>query len=574
MIPQITIPYAVADFAEMRERGFYYVDKTQFIPYLERYKAPVFLRPRRFGKSLLVSMLAHYYDRSKSHRFEELFGGTWIGTNPTLEHNQYMIIRYDFSKMVMDSTMDGLEQNFNDLNCSPVEIMVEHNRDLFGDSKFSVRGNATKMLEEALAYVRMRGLPKVYILIDEYDNFTNQLLTAYKDPLYESVTTGESFLRTFFKAIKAGIGEGSIRTCFCTGVLPVTMDDLTSGYNIAEILTLKPDFTEMLGFNHEEAAEYLRYVIRKYGNNEDRFDELWTLIVNNYDGYRFLPNARPLFNSTILTYFFKNFAELSGGVPDEMVDENLRTDVNWIRRLTITLENAKEMLDALVIDGELIYSQPDLRSKFDKQKFFDPDFYPVSLYYLGMTTLKDNYVMVLPNLTAQSIYMNYYNELNQISDDARCFVPAYRLFMDHRKLEPLVENYFKEYLGQFPAQVFDKINENFIRCSFYEVLSRYLSNCYTFAVEQNLPSGRADLVLTGISGTAFHNDCRVVEFKYFKAKDATMVEALKVVRPEDADQVRRYAADINRQFPAYRMRAYVVYIAAGKVCKTWEVINL
>ena len=122
MIPQITIPYAVADFAEMRERGFYYVDKTQFIPYLERYKAPVFLRPRRFGKSLLVSMLAHYYDRSKSHRFEELFGGTWIGTNPTPEHNQYMIIRYDFSKMVMDSTMNGLEQNFNDLNCSPVEI--------------------------------------------------------------------------------------------------------------------------------------------------------------------------------------------------------------------------------------------------------------------------------------------------------------------------------------------------------------------------------------------------------------------------------------------------------------------
>ena len=574
MIPLITIHYAVADIAEIRERGFYYVDKARFIPYLERYKAPVFLRPRRFGKSLLVSMLAHYYDRSKSHRFEELFGGTWIGTNPTPEHNQYMIIRYDFSKMVMDSTMDGLEQNFNDLNCSPVEIMVEHNRDLFGDFKFSVRGNATKMLEEALAYVRMRGLPKVYILIDEYDNFTNQLLTAYKDPLYESVTTGESFLRTFFKAIKAGIGEGSIRTCFCTGVLPVTMDDLTSGYNIAEILTLKPDFTEMLGFNHEEAAEYLRYVIRKYGNNEDRFDELWTLIVNNYDGYRFLPYAHPLFNSTILTYFFKNFAELSGGVPDEMVDENLRTDVNWIRRLTITLENAKEMLDALVIDGELIYSQPDLRSKFNKQKFFDPDFYPVSLYYLGMTTLKDNYVMVLPNLTAQSIYMNYYNELNQISDDARCFVPAYRLFMDHRKLEPLVENYFKEYLGQFPAQVFDKINENFIRCSFYEVLSRYLSNCYTFAVEQNLPSGRADLVLTGISGTAFHNDCRVVEFKYFKAKDATMVEALKVVRPEDADQVRRYAADINRQFPAYRMRAYVVYIAAGKVCKTWEVINL
>ena len=119
------------------------------------------------------------------------------------------------------------------------------------------------MLEEALAYVRIRGLPKVYILIDESDNFTNQLLTAYKDPLYESVTTGESFLRTFFKAIKAGIGEGSIRTCFCTGVLPVTMDDLTNGYNIAEILTLKPDFTEMLGFNHICAMLFVNMAITR-----------------------------------------------------------------------------------------------------------------------------------------------------------------------------------------------------------------------------------------------------------------------------------------------------------------------
>lgn len=571
MTTHITIPYAVADFADLRERGFYYVDKTRYIAQLENYNAPVFLRPRRFGKSLLVSTLAHYYDRSKANRFEELFGGTWIGANPTREHNQYLIIRYDFSKMVMGDTVEKLEKNFNILNCAPVEIMVEHNRDLFGDFRFSTHGNATQMLEEALSYARANNFPKAYILIDEYDNFTNQLLTAYRDPLYENITTGDSFLRTFFKAIKAGIGEGSIRTCFCTGVLPVTMDDLTSGYNIAEILTLEPTFTEMLGFNHDEAAEYLRYVIRKYSNNEERFDELWTLIVNNYDGYRFLPNARLLFNSTILTYFFKKFAVNNGAIPDEMVDENLRTDVNWIRRLTITLENAKEMLDALVIDNELIYSQPELRSKFNKQKFFDPQFYPISLYYLGMTTLKDNFTMVLPNLTARSIYMNYYNELNHVSDDARRFVPVYRQFMDHREVEPLVENYFKEYLGQFPAQAFDKMNENFIRCSFFEVCSRYLSNCYTFAIEQNLPSGRADFVMTGIPGTSFHNDCRVVEFKYFKAKDAAEVEVLTAASSADTEQVKRYAEDINRQFPAYQMRRYVVYIAAGKQCKVWEV---
>ena len=575
MQAEITIPYAVADFAEMRERGFYYVDKTRYISLLERYKAPIFLRPRRFGKSLLVSTLAYYYDINEAERFETLFGGTYIGSNPTAERNSYLVMRFDFSKLLLANDAAGLERSFNNMLCPNIDMFVRGKvryPRFFEGFSFRNTDSASDMLSDILNWVKGNNLPKLYILIDEYDNFTNQLLTAYKDPLYEEITTGDSFLRTFFKVIKGGIGEGSIRSCFCTGVLPVTMDDLTSGYNIAEILTLEPEFTEMLGFNHDEAAEYLRYVIRKYGNNKGIFDELWSLILSNYDGYRFLPTARLLFNSTILTYFFKKFAVNNGNIPDEMVDENLRTDIGWIRRLTLTLENAKEMLDALVIDDELIYSLPDLRSKFNKKKFFEKQFYPVSLYYLGMTTLKNSFKTTLPNLTMRSIYMNYYNEMNQVSDDARRFVPAYEHFVyEDRSLEPLIESYFKEYLGQFPAQVFDKINENFIRCSFYEVCSRYLSNSYTFAIEQNLPSGRADLVLTGIPGTSFHNDCRVVEFKYFKAKDAHVVEALTTSRPEDVEQVKAYAADINQQFPAYNMRTYVAYIAAGKACKVWEV---
>ena len=424
---KITIPYAVADFIEMRERGFYYVDKTDYISKLEEYKAPVFFRPRRFGKSLLVSTLACYYDRTKAHRFEELFGGTWIGSHPTKEHNQYMIIRYDFSKMVMANSIEGLAQNFNDLNCGPVDLMVEHNRDLFGDFQFTTRGDASKMLEE-------------------YDNFTNQLLTAYNDPLYEEVTTNDSFLRTFFKVIKAGIGEGSIRTCFCTGVLPVTMDDLTSGYNIAEILTLEPGFMNMLGFTYEETEVYLRYVLDKYSTGQDRYNEIWQLIVSNYDGYRFRPNGDRLFNATILTYFFKKFAANAGSIPDELVDENLRTDINWIRRLTLSLDNAKAMLDALVIDDELSYNVADLSSKFNKKKFFDKEFYPISLFYLGMTTLKNSYRMVLPNLTMRSVYMDYYNQLNRIEGNAQRYVPTYERYDADRRLEPLVQNYFEQYL--------------------------------------------------------------------------------------------------------------------------------
>lgn len=567
----ITIPYAVADFIEMREHGFYYVDKTQYIAKLEDYKAPVFLRPRRFGKSLLVSTLACYYDRTKAHRFEELFGDTWIGNHPTKEHNRYMIIRYDFSAMVMSDHIQGLAQNFNDLNCGPVEVMVAHNRDLFGDFEFTNRGDASKMLEEVLTYARSHELPKVYILIDEYDNFTNQLLTAYNDPLYEEVTTNDSFLRTFFKVIKKGIGEGSIRTCFCTGVLPVTMDDLTSGYNIAEILTFEPNFLNMLGFTYEETETYLRYVLDKYSTGQDRFDEIWQLIVSNYDGYRFRPNGDRLFNATILTYFFKKFAANAGSIPDELVDENLRTDIHWIRRLTLSLDNAKAMLDALVIDDELPYNVADLAGKFNKKKFFDKEFYPISLFYLGMTTLKDKFVTTLPNMTMRSVYMDYYNQLNKIEGNAQRYVPVYRHYDSNRSLEPLVQNYFEQYLGQFPAQVFDKINENFIRCSFYELVSRYLSSCYTFAIEQNNSAGRSDFEMTGIPGTDYHTDDRVVEFKYYRMKEAEKMLVLSEPLPEHVEQVKRYGEDTKKKFPNYNVRTYVVYICANKGWKFWEV---
>ena len=560
---EITIPYAVADYAILRERGYYYVDKTKYISLLERYSAPVFLRPRRFGKSLFMSALAYYYDVNEAERFERLFGDTYIGQNPTGEQNKYMVLRFDFSKLVLADNLQGLEKNFNDLLCPVLKGFVTgkarypryfedfqfSDESYFEDFQFSDEKDASKMLSEIVSRIADEKLPLLYILIDEYDNFTNQLLTSFNDTLYEKVTTGDSFLRTFFKVIKGGIGEGAIRTCFCTGVLPVTMDDLTSGYNIAEILTLKPEFVSMLGFDHEEASEYLRYVMQKYDRVGSDFEELWSLLLSNYDGYRFLPNAKPLFNSTILTYFFKNFAELKGEIPVELVDENLRTDIGWLRRLTVTLENAQEMLDALVVDDELIYSQSDLRSKFNKRKFFEKQFYPVSLYYLGMTTLADAYTMRLPNLTMRSIYMDYYNTLHGIVDDARRYARAYQRFTQDRRFEPLVENYFEQYLKLFPAQVFDKINENFIRCSFYELMSRYLSQCYTFALELNLPSGRADLVLTGIPGTDFHNDCRVVEVKYFKAGEAAMVEALQAPRTEDAAQVEGYARDINVQFP-------------------------
>ena len=566
------IPYGIANFVEVAEQNMYYVDKTMYLPLLEKQPRNLFfIRPRRFGKSIFLSMLRAYYDIAQKEKFQKRFGNLWIGSRPTPLQGKFQVVYLDFSRASGGS--GSLEENFNNY-CGMV-------MDLFGKvyEPYYFPGFAQKMEEQPdfvskLNYLNLHAAEsgmKLYLIIDEYDNFTNQLLTAYNDPLYEEVTTNDSFLRTFFKVIKAGIGEGSIRTCFCTGVLPVTMDDLTSGYNIAEILTLEPGFMNMLGFTYEETEVYLRYVLDKYSTGQDRYNEIWQLIVSNYDGYRFRPNGDRLFNATILTYFFKKFAANAGSIPDELVDENLRTDINWIRRLTLSLDNAKAMLDALVIDDELSYNVADLSSKFNKKKFFDKEFYPISLFYLGMTTLKNSYRMVLPNLTMRSVYMDYYNQLNRIEGNAQRYVPTYERYDADRRLEPLVQNYFEQYLGQFPAQVFDKMNENFIRCSFYELVSRYLSSCYTFAIEQNNSVGRSDFEMTGIPGTDYYTDDRVVEFKYYRAKEAEKMLTLTEPLAEHIVQVKKYGEDTKRKFPNYHVRTYVVYICANKGWKCWEV---
>ena len=170
-----------------------------------------------------------------------------------------------------------------------------------------------------------------------------------------------------------------------------------------------------------------------------------------------------------------------------------------------------------------------------------------------------------------AFYLVYYNRFNRIEGNAQRYVPTYERYDSDRRLEPLVQNYFEQYLGQFPAQVFDKINENFIRCSFYELVPRYLSSCYTFAIEQHNSAGRSDFEMTGIPGTDYYLDDRVVEFKYFKAREAEKMMELTAPRPEDVEQVRKYAGDTLRKFPAYHVRSYVVYICANKGWKCWEV---
>lgn len=565
------IPYAVMNYAQLREEGYYYVDKTRYIAELEKYLVPVFLRPRRFGKSLFCTTLDYYYDLNEAGRFESLFGDTWIGQHPTGRQNKYMVLHLDFSIVPPAANMSDLERNFSNVIAPYLIGFRQIYKQYLEGVVFRDENDVAIMLSNMLEFVQRNDLPQVYIIIDEYDNFTNQLITTFKDQLYSELTTGDSFLRSFFRIIKEGVKTQAIGGTFITGVLPITMDDLTSGFNIAQMVTLQPGLVNMLGFTYEETDSYLQAVFDGYRFDKALLPEVRQIIRNNYDGYRFLPGAEPIFNSTILTYFLSNFTINNGTIPDELIDENLRTDLGWIRRLTLGEERAKEMLHRLVYEGSLEYTREMLKSKFSREQFFQKEFYPISLYYRGMTTLENSFRMTLPNNTMRTIFVDYYNTLNNLRGTADKYVSFFERFTKDHSIETLFEGYYRVYLGQFPAQSFDKMNENFIRNTFYELCNRYLSSDYLFALEQNYPSGRADWEITGRPGTAYHKNKQIVEFKYFSTKEAKHILSLDAPHLEDIEQVYRYAHDAKELLPDFHIRQFVIYVAANKGYKIWEV---
>lgn len=566
------IPYAVSNYEALRLEGYYYVDKTKYITELEQYKVPVFLRPRRFGKSLLCTTLESYYDLNKADRFEAIFGDTYIGKNPTGRQSSHMVMSLDFSAVSVTLDMDEMARNFdNIINRTIRGFATTVYKPYFTDFHFTNTNTAADLLNDILVYIQQNNLPKLYLIIDKYDNFTNQFITTHHDKEYEDLTTGNSFLRTFFKVIKEGVKDNSIASVFITGVLPITMDDLTSGFNIAQMVTIEPRRTGMLGFTHEEVDRYLENIFESYEFDRTMLPEIRRIIESNYDGYRFLPDAELIYNSTILSYFLNSFTINDATVPRVLIDENLRTDVNWIKRLTLGVDNAKEMLEKFVYDGMLPYNSEYLVSQFNRKQFFQKDFYPISLYYLGMATPINSYEMKLPNNTMRTIFIDYYNTLNDLRGTADKYIGIFQEFLKTFSMETLFAGYYREYLGQFVAQAFDKINENFVRNTFYELCTRYLSQAYTFAIEQNYPSGRCDYEITGRPQTQWHTQKQIVEFKYYTQKECPKIKRLTAPFPEDAEQVCRYAADIMEQFPYMKVRRHVIYVMANKGFRYWEV---
>ncbi|MFH0926698.1 MAG: AAA family ATPase, partial [bacterium] len=347
---------------------------------------------------------------------------------------------------------------------------------------------------------------------------------------------------------------------------PITIDDLTSSFNIAEIITLEERTLGMLGFTQDEVDGYLEEVYDSYNLDKANMAEVKQIMIENYNGYKFLPDSlERLYNSTILTYFLKNFALGNGKIPREIIDDNLRTDISWIRRLTQKEENAREMLETLLLEKELPYDNKMITSKFNMNKFFEKNFYPLSLFYLGMLTFKNEFKMQLPNLTMKQIFTEYFNIVENI-EVSKGYAGIFEKFVDDLNIERLFQGYWDVYVSQFPAQIFDKVNENFYRITFYELCTRYLSHAFTFSIETNYPSGRSDWEMLGKFHTKYRHQKFLIEFKYFSNGEGTRLKILRLKKPREAEveQVKKYEQDILRQFPYFKIRSYVIYIVGNK----------
>jgi hypothetical protein len=559
------IPYAVANYEEIVSGQYHFVDKTRFIRELELYKVPVMLRPRRFGKSLWCSILECYYDINRLDRFGTLFGATDIGRSPTQAHNSQLVMRFDFSRVEVLPDYESLRRKFNAECRNCFRIFLSDHADRLGTMAEVPEGDAAEALASILTAVRSVGAPPVLIIVDEYDNFTNQLLTTRQDQLYKDVTSGDSFLRTFFKVVKAGIGEGTVARCFITGVLPVTIDDLTSGFNIAQVITLKEHTLNMMGFTQAEVEAYVGAVFAERNWPEELHRRVLEDLRVHYDGYRLLPDAKEtLYNATICNFYLNDLVIADGKVPWQTIDDNLRVDVNWLRRLAGGTQQARELVERLLLDGSLPVDLTMLSATFNMDRFFQPSFLPLSLYYLGMVTFLDEFKLGFPNLSVRTLCTEYFNELEDISV-SEGYTPMFqRFFADHDWAE-LFDGYWDRYVVQIPAQAFEKANENFFRTTFYELCTRYLGRHWHLGIEVNSHGGRCDWQAVGRKGTPFEGEGCVIEFKHFTRKEGDRLGILQLTAPLPADieQVERYAADLRRVHPELNVVRAVAYTVAG-----------
>ena len=576
------IPYGSADFGRMRQDNSYYVDKTRFLPLLEAQPYFVFaIRPRRFGKTLWLSLLQHYYDINKQEQFDLLFGGTYIGDHPTPERNSYLVMFFNFA--LVNPSVQRVEASFEDNGRAVVkDFLIRYARYFEDEEKQEILALSTveAQLRGIFFYAHRQAL-KIYLLIDEYDNFANTILTSAGQEAYHNLTHGEGFFRYFFNLLKgatAGQISGLTRL-YITGVSPVTMDDVTSGFNIGDNLSMEAQFNELVGFTEAEVRDILEHYYQA-GALKLEVNACLETMRPWYDGYCFAQaiganaNGVRMYNPTLVWHFVKQ-AIREEAIPRELIDSNMTIDYGKLRHLLVAdrhLNGNFSQLRSLIENGEIA---SEVVSSFPLVRLAEPENFVSQLHFFGLLTFAGEAaetglpLLRIPNRTIKDLLYSYLREgfrdvdtfrldVNKLTGllSAMAYRGEWQTFFDYVTAAVQEQASIRDYLGG------EKVVQGF--------LLAYLNVSHFFLTwsEKEMGGGFVDFYLEPF--LARYRDMKfgyLVELKYI-ARNAFDQSKLAAKISEAEAQLARYASDPRIQ----RVAAQVTLKKLVLVYSGWELV--
>lgn len=568
------VPYGVSNFKKIIKFNQYYVDKTMYIPMLEdQPDYLIFIRPRRFGKSLFLSMLETYYDCNLKDQFKELFGELWIGSHPTPLQGEFQVLTLDFSQVGGD--IEHLEENFNSYCGFCFDSFMRRYKEYYGE-KVAEQVYAETQSHNKLAIIQKNAAEKgypLYLIIDEYDNFTNTVLNELGEEVYHAMTHASGFYRDYFKKFK-----GSFDKIFMMGVSPVTLDDVTSGFNIGWNISTKPKFDKMLGFSTEDVREmFTKYREAEKIPADSDVEAMIEEIKPWYDNYCFaeecLKSDVRVFNCDMVLYYLRNYIDY-GCAPKQMIDPNTKTDYNKMKKLLqldILDGDRKGVINKIAEEGEIVTS---LYQTFSAIEMTKPEVFPSLLFYYGMLTIKrllgDQLVLGIPNNNVRKQYYTYLLEQYQAQkyiDINKVGTLLTNMAFDG-KWEPVLSFISKAY--ENVSAVRDGIEaERNLQGFFMAYL--YLSSYYIIAPELELSHGFCDFFMLPDLTHYPTKHSYIIELKVLGKQD-TEVKA-ETQWQEAIEQINRYAAaprvEVLRQ--GTTLHKIIIQFKGGKLKRIKEV---